>query len=448
MNGFDELRLTYLGWQGWCVESPDGRILIDPLLVDQVGRGPDGCRTNFMFTIPRLFHFEALGSVDAVYLSHEHEDHFNIPTLARLDRRIPLIVSGLMSVAGRTLLVDMGFRVDCVWSGDVRIVGDLEMAFFGPDHTTSHSFTDEWDTTGFLVRHRGGHGAFASNVDTPVGPAMRVALEAERAQGMEAVLFNEMVVEAWAGPHTAREWRAEDAHRSPMGPSRDPVIDLQALRAGGRFAPLPGEVVVLRNGTVQDIYPRAAFLEALPGQQNVLAFSNQDSHLKEPVVGRKTFDPALKHDLENELRRLAEHLYGGPLFRLLMSIGNAERAHRRTFAISFVVDAEGTEWVYEYQPLSCDFVQVDAATDQLGDYLGAMLLWATDFWAVASGEVEPRVLARAMVEARADERIPRLTWMLWSLYHPLRNPRRVLEQYRKAMAIEGDTPAVVFPRRL
>jgi hypothetical protein len=443
----DALRLTYLGWQGWCVESSQTRVLIDPLLVNEVGRGPAGARVNFMFAIPRRFNFGALGPVDAVYLSHEHEDHFNVPTLARLDRRIPIIASGLMSQAGRRLLAEMEFRVDYVWSGDVRTVGDLEIEFFGPNHlTTGDEFSDEWDTTAYLVRQSSGIGVFASNVDIPLGPALRAVLDAERSRGLAPALFSEMMIGTWPGGEPSAQARRGDAHQAFKPASRDARLDSEALRRGEFVTPFPGEVIVLRRGAIEDVEARAPFLETLPGRDSVMPFSNPVPELSDPVVARKNFGVTRKVDLEKELRRFAEHLYGGYLFRLLMSMGNDVKGDRRTFVVVLVADEAGREWVYEYRPQWCDFVQVDKTSEQLGGYLGAVMMWATDFWAVASGEVEPRAVERSVVEARADERLPRLTRLLWHFYHPLRFPERVLAQYRRALALESTATTCVLPR--
>jgi hypothetical protein len=441
----EALRLTYIAWQGWCVESPRACLLIDPLLVDEVGRGPKAARVDFMFRTRREFDFPALGAVDAVFLSHEHEDHFNIPTLARLDRKIPLLVSGLMSDAGRTLLKEMGFTPDYVWSGDTRAIGDLEIEFFGPNHV-GIAETDEWDTTAYIVRHRSGLGSFGSNVDIPISSNLRNALDAERSRGMEPVVFSGMMVAPWRESGFPVDVAAENQHRPTKAPSFNSNTDMATFTDGNSFAPFPGEVLVMAEGTVRLIDRRAPFLKCLDGLQSVRPFANRDGELQDPVTEVKNFDVSRRVDLETELQAFAEYLYGGSLFRLLLSIGNEARGDRRKFVIAFVVDEQGTEWVYEYRPESCAFVPVDRTSEQLEEYLAALLMWATDFLAVAHGEVEPRVLERSLAEERADDRIPKLSWFLWRFYHPLRFPKRVLAQYRKALLLEEHAPICVRPR--
>jgi hypothetical protein len=439
------VRLTYIAWQSWCIESPRTRILIDPLLVDHIGRGPQSARVNFMFATPRQFEFGSLGPVDAVFLSHEHEDHFNIASLARLDRRIPVIASGLMSEAGTNILRDMGFRVDRVWSGDVRLLGDLELLFFGPDHIANGD-TDEWDTTAYVVRQTQGIGVFASNVDIALGAALHAVLDHERLIQRQPVLFANMMVRPWEARESSPQSVDKDFHRAAKRPTHDANADLVTFRNGEPFAPFPGEVLLLRNGFVDTIEPRATFLASMPGKAETLPFSNPEGELKEPIGGFRTFDASRQRQLENELRAFAEYLYGGSIFRFLMSIGNDAKEQTRTFIMLFVVDEQGTEWAYEYRPLACEFIRVDRSSSQVEDYLAATLMWANDFFLVASGEIEPRVLERSMVENRAHPRMPKLSWHLWRFYHPLRFPDRVLAQYRRNLASERGAPICVFPR--
>jgi hypothetical protein len=337
----------------------------------------------------------------------------------------------------------MGFKIDEVLSGDTRTVGDLEIEFFGPDHTRGGT-TDEWDTTAYVVRHLGGLGVFASNVDIPFGANLRAALAAERARDQQPVVFIGMMVQPFL--ETPAEEPEANHHLARKAQTRDAQGDFEAYRQGQAFAPMPGEVIVLRDGAVQVVEPRAPFLESPPGLNVVLPFSNREAELQEPVTGRKNFDVSRKAELEQELRRLAEHMYGGPLFRIVLSLARDLQGQQRTFAMIFVIDEEGSEWIYEYRPRSCDFVQVQRTSEEARDYLSAMLIWATDFLAVATGEVEPRVLTRSVLEDRANDVVPKFVDQLWNFYHPLRFPRQVLTQYRRALAAEAATACSVFPR--
>jgi L-ascorbate metabolism protein UlaG (beta-lactamase superfamily) len=71
---------TFLGHQGWMFSAHESRILVDPLLCD--GFGHDGVIGEVY--PPRVIDLSRFPAIDAVLITHEHEDHFNIPTLNRL----------------------------------------------------------------------------------------------------------------------------------------------------------------------------------------------------------------------------------------------------------------------------------------------------------------------------------------------------------------------------
>src|SRR5580698_10783835 len=110
MSTFD---ITFLGHQGWFFSSGESRLMVDPLLTPAFGHlGALG-----VVYPPRVFSFEALPPVDAVLITHEHEDHLDVPSLARIDRKVPMLLSSHSSRAAHTLLVDMGFDVRRVRPG-------------------------------------------------------------------------------------------------------------------------------------------------------------------------------------------------------------------------------------------------------------------------------------------------------------------------------------------
>ena len=88
---------TFLGHQGWLFTSGDTRLLVDPLLRESFC---DAGKVGRVFP-PRRFDFERFPAVDAVFFSHEHDDHFAIATLQRLERRIPVFLSSRSSQAAR-----------------------------------------------------------------------------------------------------------------------------------------------------------------------------------------------------------------------------------------------------------------------------------------------------------------------------------------------------------
>ena len=51
-----------------------------------------------------------LPKIDAIWISHEHSDHFHIPTLSRLDKNIPVYVPNLLEGRLEKLLRNLGFK--------------------------------------------------------------------------------------------------------------------------------------------------------------------------------------------------------------------------------------------------------------------------------------------------------------------------------------------------
>src|SRR5687767_10301992 len=98
------LGVTFLGHQGWLFTAERARLLVDPLLSEPIGH------LGLMASIfpPRDLRLASFPSVDAVAFTHEHEDHFNIPSVNRLARDVPIYVPARSSVALRSILGEMG----------------------------------------------------------------------------------------------------------------------------------------------------------------------------------------------------------------------------------------------------------------------------------------------------------------------------------------------------
>src|SRR5437879_2161965 len=102
------LSTTFLGHQGWLFLSKSSCFLVDPLLCEEFGQAH---ALEYRVYPPRAFSFEQFPKVDGVVLTHEHDDHFDIPSLARLERTIAIFLSARSSTAARQLLRQMGFTV-------------------------------------------------------------------------------------------------------------------------------------------------------------------------------------------------------------------------------------------------------------------------------------------------------------------------------------------------
>ena len=104
------------------VELDGGRILTDPTL------------RNRMAHLRRIGPFDdaaALRGVDAVLISHLHRDHFDLPSLKRLGRSVPIIVP---RGAGKLLRRRRFERVVEVEVGEEIRVGDVTVRATYAEH--------------------------------------------------------------------------------------------------------------------------------------------------------------------------------------------------------------------------------------------------------------------------------------------------------------------------
>jgi hypothetical protein len=101
------MRITFLGHQGWQFEQGGRSFLLDPIL-DVIGNGA----VKLPIWPYRRLDFAKFEPLDAVIISHEHADHFSLPTLAALPKRCRIYISDLSSVAMATVIAELGFQVE------------------------------------------------------------------------------------------------------------------------------------------------------------------------------------------------------------------------------------------------------------------------------------------------------------------------------------------------
>lgn len=89
----DHLRFSFVGHASFLLQAAGSNLLIDPVWADRIG--------PFAFTGPRRVSrpgiaFEDLPPIDAVLITHNHYDHLDGPTIARLWRRFrPRVIAPL-----------------------------------------------------------------------------------------------------------------------------------------------------------------------------------------------------------------------------------------------------------------------------------------------------------------------------------------------------------------
>src|SRR5687768_9778493 len=98
------MRVHRIGHATVLVEAAGLRVLMDPILIEPF----EGGTNRFEPAID--LDGDALARVcDVVIISHEHGDHFCVPSLNRIDRTRPVVYPAACALIERALLA-LGFR--------------------------------------------------------------------------------------------------------------------------------------------------------------------------------------------------------------------------------------------------------------------------------------------------------------------------------------------------
>lgn len=441
------LRATFIGHQGWLLSSEDTNVLIDPLLTDRFGHGGLAGR---VFP-PRRFDFDRMPRIDAVWLTHEHDDHVCFPSLRRLDRAVPIYISGRSSIALSGALEELGFTVRRVGAGVTVEVGSLQFRTFAGDHrATPHA--DEWDVLPFLATDAAGDGAFASSVDVDTPDALLDAVASASVRQWMLCIANNTTDVRFVQDGAGRIAPTDDTDalarvltrrwQSAAGRAGAPCFT--AITGGGWSHPAdvswidsvafcidpkrlahalgeacsapasavrPGEGFAMTGGELQSV------------QSDWIASESTTRPLAEPVDVPNDFEPAcglrqLDDDgwssLEAGLRELARFLYGREFFVAAHSVASVD-----SFLGLFLHD-DGGDRTYAWSPPAGTFVRSKDVAFQC-----RLRLWATDLHGLFEGRLGPSALCYTG-RLRCTNRAPRVLrvspQLLWMFAHPLHRP--------------------------
>ncbi|PRP92210.1 Beta-lactamase superfamily domain protein [Enhygromyxa salina] len=489
--------LTFLGHQGWLLSTATTNLLIDPLLGDHFGHG--GLLGDLY--PPRTLDLARFPPIDAVILSHEHDDHFDLPSLNRLDRRIPIYLSSRSSSAARGLLDEMGFaRVNLLAPDDELEIGELRYRSFVAEHDGAKQ-GDEWDVFPFLVRDRGGHGSLWSSVDVRPRDADLAQLRAlaprpgvwayanncsrasfqtmSRSRAPDdlpasdsddtpllaaAVARRHAQLEAsWGRPVATlicgagwsfpgpRAWM--NHHLFPVDSQRL-AASLANTCADRAVAPHPGHTLVLRDGELIAERSQRPFIQPRP-RATWPARDHRGAGPQlvdyRPACGRTPITAAERELLLDELVDFARYLYGTPLFCQLHSLPTSLAADaggevRAQLCLSLRCD-DGP-LVLRYEPHACRF-EVCAEGLRPTSFASGLECWASDLLGFLRGELGASALCYAG-RLRVWNHAPKLLRVspreLWMYGSPLRRPERAARLYRRLLAAEAD-PVPRVPAR-
>jgi hypothetical protein len=482
-------RVRFLGHQGWLLSTDTTNVLVDPLLTERFGHGGSLGR---MYP-PRHVDVSAFPPIDAVVITHEHDDHFDIPSLHRLDRRIPVLLSERSSIAARTILQEMGFRVEPIVADDSRAIGDLRWHAFAADHRGGDA--DEWDVLPVLARDTTGHGSFMSSVDVRPTPRMLGALPAlappgvwAYANNLTATSFQQIgppsgvdaqgdvaalvrvvlarhaeVAEAWGEPLATLvcgggfafpdDRRVLDHHVFPAS-AHELATRMNADRPSARaLAAVPGHGVALEHGHIAAHLEPEPFISALPRVQWPDRMHRGDTLRLEdyaPACGRTALDDRELHELLAALHDFARFLYGRPVYRALASLSaRATQGRRPQLGLALGIDGSRRVLALVHDAPACRFTRLHDV-DPVTELVCGLECWASDLLALLRGEIGPTALCYAG-RLRVWNAMPELVRVspheLWMFAHPLRRPEAAIRLYRHLLDREpSEVPRVPAAR--
>ena len=466
------LEVTYLGHQGWMFGAGGTFLLVDPILHDSFGVRPDAALSVFP---QRHISVERAPAIDAVFFSHEHDDHFQIASLTRLSRRTLVVLSSRSSVAARRIAADLGFQVKVMDADESLSMNNLELRTFAPDFM-NYPCQDEWDVLPFSVTGSLRNETFLSTVDLPPEtcsntrfPGLSAPVLSTRANNFSS----KHCLTSWMPappPHLASapdlvhtlaqaitEWPAttfllsgggwsftrelqalnhsffpianDELAKSMFSPNSDSSTNLRA--------PLPGDTFEVHDGKVAGLDNRHhGFIR--PAPPTSWADRTYDVNAERvtdvaPLLGKDPLDPRERQVLRDHLQLVARRLLGGRLFRALASLTKEELGGtKRAYLLFAQTDDSGSGMAFEYSAHEGAFRETDSPIDH---YAAGAACWARDLLAVLTGQISgPLFTMGRLIEwvncpAHRPDALS-IRSMLWVWGHPLQMPDEFFQLYR------------------
>jgi UDP-MurNAc hydroxylase len=135
------MKVTYFGHACILVESGGTRILMDPWLTDPTYHG------TWWHYPPLRLGIRDLPKIDYLYVSHEHPDHFDPPTLRQLEKDVTVLIGNFKRRRFYERLQAIGFRniTELTYGEDLGLNGSgLSVRLIAPDRP--------WDDSAILVK--------------------------------------------------------------------------------------------------------------------------------------------------------------------------------------------------------------------------------------------------------------------------------------------------------
>lgn len=381
---------------------------------------------------PRLFDFQSFPPLDAVVISHEHEDHFNLPSLNLLDRSVPVLLSGRSSVAARTVLAEMGFSTELLIPGEGREIGSLQLMAFSPDHLATFN-CEEWDGLALLIRDDIDGGCFFTTVDLmpTVDMIERVTAAMRGAKQVLVHMDNRL---GWVTGGYLQELVSVERGKTRT----ENIMGIEEIDQGKPILAVPGNTISVSANSIDGVDQRTDFLQtpprdSWPPRPGFHYYASDGNY--SPACGESKLSDSDADELFVSLQHLAEFLYGSPLYKRLYSLTcDLDHPWQLTFALLLIADAQRNYFVLEYQPTACAFTTV-SVENPFQQYVSGVECWGTDLLAVFHGDFEPRILSRGRSRYWTHDALmpDPFIHLFWPFFHPQRRPMQCLSGYRSQL---------------
>jgi len=135
------MEITYIGHAAILMEAKGKRILMDPWLQDPAYHG------TWWHYPPLTMSVDDLPPIDYLYISHEHQDHFDPATLQRLDKNTRILIANYQRKRFRDRIAAIGFNeiIELDFDRDFECGdGGPTVRLIAPDRA--------WDDSAILLR--------------------------------------------------------------------------------------------------------------------------------------------------------------------------------------------------------------------------------------------------------------------------------------------------------
>lgn len=413
-------KVTFLGHQSWLISTEDTHVIVDPLMHKNFGNGPKGYQFERQH-IPKIM-WSKFPKLNAVVLTHEHEDHFDIASIALFSRKTPIYLSARSSSSAFKILKEMGFKnVQPIIAGNKFQLGSLCISSLAQGQILTRM--DEWDVSPLLIYNTKGPGSFFTSID--LMPSLYCLQSARQFLGRdEKTLISIFHGLAFARLDSVFSKLDTIGKSELLKPNELPLLAAKLNAGQTRRIFIGLELEITRH---LDVRASEVVSERIIAVKKRRWQHLSNSHLKVKSTGKVFIK------LERHLDRYAQFLYGRNFYRLICdSDSNTLPVNRPTLA--FIIKDRNANIVYEYQPTSSRFNRI-LVPNKKATYAVQFECRAEDLLSVFEGIIEPRIFTGAGCHFSHKTNFTNaelLTEVIWSYLHPLNNQRGALHRYRSA----------------